>query len=161
MREFCALCMCGEMAVPLITDDEMYMSLVKEAYCPNCIELKHPGVNFLASGYLLFDLNVVMDENTILHLDQKTIGMYSIDFNGFFGVRFSALSTEAIEVCKFRTPFSANVERVPLCFRRCHEVKFGGMSEKDGSWYPEMKCRIYNKDIQETITFKCDHYKAL
>lgn len=160
MKEFCVLCVCGEMAVPFIASNEIYMSLIKEAYCTSCIDLKHPGINFLASGYLL-DLNSYMDENTVINVDHKTSAMYSLDLGGFLGVRFYSSSEEAIKVCNFRTPFSANVEKVPLCLRNCREIKFGGMLEKDGSSHPEMACGVYNKAIRETITFKCDHYRSI
>lgn len=157
MIEEAQLCHCATNMVPYYIDSADNRSLIKKTYCPECIHIIHPQLNWIDYRHMGM-IALYRQEEMPFPADQKTIACYSCELGGFFAIEFNTLIQEAANHISFRLPLHKTVKSMPLC-DRCKNVTIEGFVEKNSQWYLKRNCKEFNKDISELWKYSCDKFR--
>ena len=161
MIEHSVLCQCGTMMVPVLLEEETQKKLIRSAYCPECIFYEFPNLNFFSKAFII-EATDPLHDGIPFPIDHKTSACYSVDFGGFFAVRFDIFVKDAHYFFRYNVPFRDSVIVLPECFK-CKALQLVGWHESNnGGWHLEKKCKyIIGRNPQNMINFKCKNFEEM
>ena len=154
--EEAVLCHCGNSLVPYHLDDNTNRSLIKKTYCPDCIHIIHPQLNWI--DFRSMGAAALSRDGIPFPVDYKTIACYSCELGGFFAIEFTTPIQEACYHISFRLPLHLTVKSMPLC-DRCKNVTIQGFVQKDNQWFLKRMCKEFNQDIVRLCKYNCNKFR--
>jgi hypothetical protein len=146
--------------IPLLVIGEDNKKIVREAYCPECIFLEFPDLDFFKKAFMLEASNPDHD-GVPFPIDYKTSACYSVEHGGFFAVRFNIMVADAHKYFAYHTPLGKNVIPMPQCFR-CKNVKLMAFEKRGNEWYLGMKCGVINdRTPSNMVNIKCKNFEEI
>lgn len=161
MVEHSEICSCGTMVVPLLLEAETDRKFIRTVYCPECVFYEFPNLNFFSKAYLI-EASDASQDGVLFPLDYKTSACYSLDFGGFFAVRFDIVILSGRQFFKFNTPLKNSVVVLPQCFK-CSALELVGWEEgNNGNWHLNKKCKyIFGRTPQSMVNVQCKNFERM
>lgn len=156
MFKYSKLCECGSIYVPFILDKLASSKIIKHAYCPDCILNDNPNLGMHYPNHIIYGWDFVL-ENVPFVMNEKTIGIYAKELNGYFGVRYNIYAQETWELCVFDVPIKENYTRLPMCLK-CENLYPVDFEKRDNQFYLKQKCKVFDTALNKNC-FQCDKFK--